>query len=247
MLESSRMRISEAYLHDEYFFHLPVWTRQWSFIWCRSLKAFPQNSHLNGLSPVCTGKCVINEDTSGKLLPQNLHSTTPPVPLAPPSPCELLVPGLFPKGFSRSIGELSEGSSESNPCRLAKWDGGGRSCGKNPSWGPSRCDTWSRYFSVSRECDRMCLVNLLWWGNDWPQYIHGYIGPLLLLLTLLFCSLDDEDDIGRPTLSPCTSVDGSCNQTKRKTVNFFCDWGILSIIFNYFVVWMNKRVKIKYF
>lgn len=216
-----------------------MWTRQWSFIWCRSLKAFPQNSHLNGLSPVCTGKCVINEETSGKLLPQNLHSTTPPVPPVP-SLAELLVPGLFPKGFSRSIGELSEGSSESNPWRLAKWDGGGRSCGKKPSCGPSRCDTWSRYFSVSSECERMCLVNLLWWGNDWPQYMQGYIGPLLLLLTLLFCSLDDDDDIGRPTLSPCTSVDDSCNQTKRKTVNFFCDWG--NIFFCCFLIeWVRVK------
>lgn len=154
--------------------NLPVWTRQWSFMWWRSLKAFPQNSHLNGRSPVCTGRCVISDDTSGKLFPQNLHSTTPPALPALGSP-ELLVPGLL-NGFSISIGELSSGSMDESidAWRLAKWDGGGRSCGKIPAscgW-PSRCDT-SRYLSVSSECDRMCLVSLLWWGKVCPQYMHG--------------------------------------------------------------------------
>lgn len=45
-------------------------------MWWRSLNALPQNSHLNGRSPVCTDKCVISDVTSGKLLAQNLHMTT---------------------------------------------------------------------------------------------------------------------------------------------------------------------------
>lgn len=206
----------------------PVWTRQWSFIWWRSLKAFPQNSHLKGRSPVCTGRWVIRDETSGKLLPQNLHSTTPP-DMLPAMSFEPLVPGLL-NGFSSSIGEFSCGSIDESidACRLAKWDGGGRSCGRYPESCacPSRCDT-SRYLSVSSECDKMCRVSLLWWGKVCPQYMQGYIGPLLLLT--LFCSLEDEDDSGNFTRTPlllalsppCTSVDDSCNQTKRKTINFF--------------------------
>lgn len=65
-------------------------------MWCLSLKAFPQYSHLNGRSPVCTGKWVISVETSGKLLPQNLHITTLLLPLPLPLPPEL--PALSPKG-----------------------------------------------------------------------------------------------------------------------------------------------------
>lgn len=157
---------------------LPVWTRQWSFMWCRSLKALPQNSHLNGRSPVCTGKCVINEDTSGKLLPQNLHKTTlpwsllldaplPPDVELPPPPVAAAIAAAAAAAAANSISIEpsggSRGSSSDGLCEKCA------SCGKFV-----KCNKWlvSRYFNVSNECDKMWRVNLLWCGNDAPQYMH---------------------------------------------------------------------------
>lgn len=129
---------------------LPVWTLQWSFIWCLNLKAFPQNSHLKGLSPVWTGRCVISDDTSGKLLPQNLHSTT----------------------FPGSTGPISRSIGDSSLC-ICRYVGSlncpiiGRAIGR-----PSIA---SRYFKVSSVCVvSMCRVSLLWWGKAAPQWMQGY-------------------------------------------------------------------------
>ena len=171
------------------------------------------------LSPVCTGRWEIKELTSGKLFPQNLHNTTPALPHAFWSFALLELAAAAAAIFaakSISICELSGGSigSEWGPCLPGKCEDGGSSCGNRLArcgWA-NRCAV-SRYFSVSKECDKMCLVNLLWWGNDAPQYIHGYIGPLkplLLLLTLLFWSFPSAD---------------SCNQTKNKNHQLLCNFG----------------------
>lgn len=125
--------------------HLPVWTLQWSFIWCLNLNAFPQNSHLKGLSPVWTGKCAINVDTSGKLLPQNLHKTT----------------------FPGSTGPISKSIGDSSVCIVIY--AGSLYCPiiGNPI---GLANIVSRYFSVSSVCVvKICLVSLLWWGNAAPQ------------------------------------------------------------------------------
>lgn len=139
----------------------PVWTRQWSFMWCRSLNAFPQNSHLKGLSPVCIGRWAISELTSGNDLPQNLHKTTP----APPS---------VASSMSIAVGGWSVGSGGSwgtaGPLPL-KCDSIRFSGSDKPRvW----CCSCSRYFNVSRLCDSMCRVNLLWWGKEAPQYMQVY-------------------------------------------------------------------------
>lgn len=118
-------------------------------MWCLNLNAFPQNSHLNGLSPVCTGKCAINEETSGKLLPQNLHSTTLPGSTGP---------------ISRSIGDSSVGIMYvgSLNCPIIG----------SPIGLPSMA---SRYLRVSSVwVVSMCLASLLWCGNTAPQWMHGY-------------------------------------------------------------------------
>lgn len=186
----------------------PVCTRQWSFIWCRNLNALPQNSHLNGRSPVCTGKCAINDVTSGKLLPQNLHKTTlpwslfdapePAVELLPPPPplaaCMAAAAAAAAAAKSKFSSPPSpDGSSESNSAddRCVKCG----SCGKLDN-----CNArLSRYFNESSECDNMCRVSLLWCGKLAPQYIQD------------------------KTWCDSCPTDASCNQTKIHTsTSFLC-------------------------
>lgn len=119
-------------------------------MWCRSLNAFPQNSHLNGLSPVWTGKWVINEETSGKLFPQNLHSTT----------------------FPGSTGPISNSIGDSSVCMVIYVGSVNCPIIGRPIGLPSMA---SRYFSVSKVCVvNICLVSLLWCGNAAPQCMQGY-------------------------------------------------------------------------
>lgn len=99
---------------------------------------------------MCTGRCAIKDDTSGKLLPQNLHSTTFPGSTGPKSKS---------KGDS-SVGMDMYGES-------ANWAIKG-----NPS---GLLSIASRYFSVSSVwVVSMCLVSLLWWGKAAPQCMQGY-------------------------------------------------------------------------
>lgn len=59
------------------------------------------------------------------------------------------------------------------------------------------CCWSSRYFSVSRLCERMWRVSLLWCGNVVPQYIQGY-------------------SLGEPAVSAHSS---SCNQTSNTSTS----------------------------
>lgn len=99
---------------------------------------------------MCTGKCVINDDTSGKLFPQNLHSTT----------------------FPGSTAPMSSSMGDSSACMLMyggslNWPIMGKPMGL-----PSSA---SRYFSVSSVCVvSMCRVSLFWCGNAAPQWMQGY-------------------------------------------------------------------------
>lgn len=145
----------------------PVCTRQWSFMWWRSLKALPQNSHLNGRSPVCTGRWVISDDTSGNDLPQNLHSTTP-------GPSAL---------NSRSMGVGWPPSPSPSPSGGSWWRPMvGRATpplksNRDDSAISAQCGNWcccSRYLRLSSEWERMCRVSLLWCWNVVPQYMHEY-------------------------------------------------------------------------
>lgn len=218
----------------------PVWTRQWSFIWWRSLKALPQNSHLNGRSPVCTGKWVISDDTSGKLLPQNLHKTTLPwsllggaepavelVPPMPPPPAAACMAAAAAAAAAAAKSKFSkeasfDGSSvSSRPARGPKC----ASCGKLDSCSARLV---SRNLSVSSECDRMCRVSLLWCGKLAPQYIQW-------------------KTCRPPLLCESCPIDASCNQTKIHTSTSLYLVVVVVVHCIWWVFFFSLSIAVRYF
>lgn len=121
------------------------------------MNALPQNSHLNGRSPVCTGRWPTSVATSGNVLPQNLQSV-------PPTPSSIAAAPAMPHACCN---DAVDDEDADNSDSAADDDSGGGTVKPPPGSVNDVPLCW-----LSRLCDSMCRVSLLWCGNVRLQYRH---------------------------------------------------------------------------